>query len=120
VNCKIDDCDGTVRARGWCSKHYTRWHRHGDPLVVKATQERPACGTYGGYQAHKRRNEPACDSCNAANNEYHTQHRAANGAAKQRERRRNAVHGKAVWRLAREYPKRFAELVEQYKAEVGT
>jgi hypothetical protein len=87
---------------------------------VKPTQERPPCGTYGGYQAHMRRNEPSCDPCKAANTEYHTQRRAANPEAKKREYRRNAVYSKALWRLAREYPKRFTELVEQFKAEVGT
>lgn len=30
--CSIDGCDKTVKARGWCGKHYHRWARHGDPL----------------------------------------------------------------------------------------
>jgi len=29
--CKIELCDNTVLSRGWCSAHYWRWHRHGDP-----------------------------------------------------------------------------------------
>lgn len=32
--CSIEDCGGTVRARGWCAKHYQRWHKHGSPDVV--------------------------------------------------------------------------------------
>lgn len=32
--CSVDGCGGTVVARGWCRKHYTRWHQHGDPLTV--------------------------------------------------------------------------------------
>lgn len=30
--CAVEDCDrpGT-RARGWCSKHWQRWRKHGDP-----------------------------------------------------------------------------------------
>lgn len=32
--CKIPDCDGDVRARGWCTKHYRRWQRTGDPAGV--------------------------------------------------------------------------------------
>lgn len=32
--CKIDGCDKTVRGKGWCAKHYMRWHRHGDPTIV--------------------------------------------------------------------------------------
>lgn len=26
----IDGCGRPAWARGWCGKHYTRWHRHGD------------------------------------------------------------------------------------------
>lgn len=32
--CTIDGCDRTnIMARGWCSTHYKRWYRHGDPLA---------------------------------------------------------------------------------------
>jgi hypothetical protein len=30
--CSVDKCDGKVIARGWCSAHWQRWKRHGDPL----------------------------------------------------------------------------------------
>lgn len=33
--CKIKDCKNKVKAKGWCSKHYMRWRRYGDPNVVK-------------------------------------------------------------------------------------
>lgn len=32
--CSIEDCDRPSVARGWCSKHWQRWQRHGDPLIV--------------------------------------------------------------------------------------
>lgn len=32
--CSIDGCLKPAGARGWCRAHYTRWARHGDPLVV--------------------------------------------------------------------------------------
>lgn len=32
ARCSIDGCDKPMLARGWCSKHWTRWQRHGDPL----------------------------------------------------------------------------------------
>lgn len=31
--CSIDGCGKPTIARGWCSKHWTRWQRHGDPLA---------------------------------------------------------------------------------------
>lgn len=31
-NCSIPDCDGQVKARGWCWLHLQRWYRHRDPL----------------------------------------------------------------------------------------
>lgn len=30
--CSIDGCGKPRLARGWCSKHWCRWRRHGDPL----------------------------------------------------------------------------------------
>jgi hypothetical protein len=30
--CLIATCDKKAFARGWCSAHYERWRRHGDPL----------------------------------------------------------------------------------------
>lgn len=30
--CSIDGCTNRAEKRGWCPKHYRRWHRHGDPL----------------------------------------------------------------------------------------
>lgn len=35
--CQIEACDSPVfvESRGWCKKHYNRWYRSGDPMVVK-------------------------------------------------------------------------------------
>lgn len=30
--CSIPDCGKPSRKRGWCTAHYARWQRHGDPL----------------------------------------------------------------------------------------
>lgn len=30
--CTIDGCDGKPVGRGWCSAHWQRWRKHGDPL----------------------------------------------------------------------------------------
>ena len=41
--CSIEDCDKKHYAKGWCKKHYKRWHKYGDPLFVK--QHRREHGT---------------------------------------------------------------------------
>lgn len=33
--CGFDGCEKAIEARGWCTTHYMRWVRHGDPSVVK-------------------------------------------------------------------------------------
>ena len=40
--CTIEGCEREQRSREWCSKHYMRWYKHGDP---NATMRTPA-GTY--------------------------------------------------------------------------
>lgn len=32
--CKVKDCTSPVCGLGWCSKHYQRWKRNGDPLTI--------------------------------------------------------------------------------------
>lgn len=33
--CSINGCNSKVYGHGWCSKHYYRWKRNGDPNVVQ-------------------------------------------------------------------------------------
>lgn len=36
--CAIDGCTRPHDARGWCSMHYRRWRRNGDPLVTQRVE----------------------------------------------------------------------------------
>lgn len=39
--CTVDGCDAPVHGAGWCSKHYQRWWKNGDPLLSKLDRESP-------------------------------------------------------------------------------
>jgi HNH endonuclease len=39
--CSVGDCPRPVIARGWCTKHYTRWKSTGDPLGIRKMGRRP-------------------------------------------------------------------------------
>lgn len=34
--CSVSDCDRQAKTRGWCSTHYNRWFRNGDPQASQA------------------------------------------------------------------------------------
>ena len=54
--CTIEDCDSPVLARGWCNKHYQRWHRHGDPGTLMVTGYGQAgCDVEGCERPHSSR-----------------------------------------------------------------
>lgn len=36
--CSIDSCSTEALAYGWCSKHYQRWKRHGDPEYAQVVR----------------------------------------------------------------------------------
>jgi hypothetical protein len=41
--CSVDDCDRKQDARGYCKKHYSRFRRWGDPLIVKYHKGNGSC-----------------------------------------------------------------------------
>lgn len=49
----------------------------GRPRSQSHTNRTPVqpCGTYGGYQAHKKRGEAACDECRDASRRYMAEYR---------------------------------------------
>lgn len=55
--CVIDGCEKPVSGRGWCKMHWTRWKRHGDPLVVKPFR-RPMRPAFDRIMAKTDKNGP--------------------------------------------------------------
>ena len=76
-----------------------------------------ACGTYTGYQRHKRAGEEACEPCRAANAAHQKAWRAGHPSQRDRERQRTAARSRALWRLADLYPNVFRRLyLEELRA----
>ena len=69
------------------------------------------CGTYGAYQAHRRRKEPIDDACRAANTAYKTRWRANNPAGLHNEMDRARARARAQRKLAKRHPDEFRELL---------
>jgi hypothetical protein len=69
------------------------------------------CGTYSAYQRHVRTGETPCEPCRAAAAVKQREYRQNNPDAYRRELDSRAARDRALERLAREYPHRFAELV---------
>jgi 5-methylcytosine-specific restriction endonuclease McrA len=40
ATCSIEGCNTRAHSRGWCNRHYLRWHSHGDPTFTKLPVER--------------------------------------------------------------------------------
>lgn len=72
-----------------------------------------ACGTYSGYQRHRRLGELTCDACRKANREYQRQHRASRPDLRAVQQERHRARQRALWRLAREYPERYLRLTAE-------
>ena len=51
TTCSIDSCGGQATRRGFCTKHYQRWRRHGDPLVYRPDATR-GCSVEGCLRGH--------------------------------------------------------------------
>jgi len=37
--CEVEGCDRPHSSRGFCTMHYSRWSRNGDPLVIRRHQD---------------------------------------------------------------------------------
>lgn len=78
--CSIEGCTKKLFCRGWCSAHYSKWQRHGDPLYVgrssplapDATDKRcPKCSAIKPLTEFRKRRKGGayagwCKGCEAA------------------------------------------------------
>ena len=76
------------------------------------------CGTYSGYQKHRRRGEQPCTDCRAASREYMRDYRRTNGETYRRELDRNNARHRAQVRLAEMFPQEFARLLLEEQAPI--
>lgn len=70
------------------------------------------CGTYAGYQAHRKANEEACTPCLVANREYLRDYRKRNPGYLAADAARRGARDRALRRLARLHPGEFRALYD--------
>lgn len=68
-------------------------------------------GTYGGYQAHRRKNEDACEPCRTAARDYQRNYRSVVGIESQK--RYSQAREQAFLRLSRMHPDEFHRLMHE-------
>jgi hypothetical protein len=76
------------------------------------------CGTDGGYQRHIRLREEPCEACRMARRDYMRDLRARSPHIRAGDQVDTKVKNRALWRLAREYPQRFNQLVDEERARL--
>lgn len=57
------------------------------------------CGTYAGWNAHRRAQEPQCDACREAARVYQRERRAKGGEQIESETTKQRCRERALWRL---------------------
>lgn len=76
----------------------------------------PACGTYSGYQLHRKRDEKPCGPCREASAAYMRNYRSLKPERWRADRWWNSTRIAALERLAREYPDRFQAIITEERS----
>ena len=84
---------------------------------VRVTGVVAPCGTYAGYQRHKKFGETPCQRCRDANAAYVREWRS-DPDNRARTQAANNARQRALQRLADEYPKRFLELLNEERLTI--
>ena len=53
MKCSIDGCTKPLKSRSWCSKHYAKWSKYGDPLAGIEKRDNDAGTIQRGYKIHR-------------------------------------------------------------------
>jgi len=48
--CSVKGCSGEYLAKGYCGKHYQRWDKYGDPLIMNRAENGSGWITMKGYR----------------------------------------------------------------------
>ncbi len=78
------------------------------------TTDMTACGTYAGYQRHKRAHTEPCPDCRAANAAWTREYRARTGATTYTDT--SKARARARRRLAEMYPTVYLALIAEERA----
>ena len=73
-------------------------------------------GTRGGYYAHRRIQDPPCEECREAINEYVREYRDKNGLARNRQNER--IRRRALSELREAHREEYQEIVDRIRAEM--
>ena len=73
--CSIESCGRPVEARGWCSLHYGRWRRKGDPLVAQVRRARGAMCVRCGIRERKEYPSQTLSYCGPCANAVRVHHK---------------------------------------------
>lgn len=74
------------------------------------------CGSYAGYQRHKRHGQQPCAACREANRLYHLNYRQQ-PEVRQRYSQQNAARGRALEALRRRHPGEFEVLLDKERGK---
>lgn len=82
-------------------------------MPTEGSEQVDKCGTYAGYNQHRRDRTPTCPACRAAATDYQRKRRAENPDIYDQEKFLNGIRGRALWRLASLHPDEFQALVAE-------